>query len=164
MEAYTDADWAGSATDWRLTLGYCTFVRGSLVTWRSKKQNVVARSNAEAEFRILAQGVCELLWIKLLLSDLDIDQTDSMQLYYDNKAAISIAHNLVLHDRTKHCKIDRHFIKEKLTSGTICTPFVQAGEQLADILTKGVGSKPLHDILGKLGMRGISSHQLKGEC
>ncbi|GMP55257.1 hypothetical protein CsSME_00020123 [Camellia sinensis var. sinensis] len=82
-------------------------------------------------------------------------RTDSMRLYCDNKAAINIAHNPVQHDRTKHVEIDRHFIKEKLTSGTICTPFVQSGEQLADILTKGIGNKPFHDILGKLGMRDI---------
>jgi ATP sulfurylase len=58
-----------------------------------------------------------------------------MRLYCDNKAAISIAHNLVQHDRTKHVEIDRHFIKEKLREGAICTPYVKIGEQLADILT-----------------------------
>ncbi|XP_028110199.1 uncharacterized protein LOC114308733 isoform X2 [Camellia sinensis] len=54
VEAYTDADWAGSVTDRRLTLGYCTFVGGNLVTWRSEKQNVVANSSAEAKFRAIA--------------------------------------------------------------------------------------------------------------
>ena len=63
VEAYTDADWAGSVTDRRSTTGYCSFVGGNLVTWRSKKQSVVARSSAEAEFRAMAQGVCELLWV-----------------------------------------------------------------------------------------------------
>ena len=37
VEVYTDADWAGSVTDRRSTSGYCTFVGGNLVTWRSKK-------------------------------------------------------------------------------------------------------------------------------
>lgn len=50
VKAYTDADWAGSSIDRRSTSGYCTFVWGNLVTWRSKKQNVVARSSAEAEY------------------------------------------------------------------------------------------------------------------
>ncbi|RVW89842.1 putative mitochondrial protein [Vitis vinifera] len=59
-----DADWAGSVNNRRSTSGYCTFVWGNLVTWRSKKQNVVARSNTEAEFRAVAQGICELLWVK----------------------------------------------------------------------------------------------------
>jgi len=61
IEAYIDADWAGSITDRRSTSGYCTFVGGNLVTWRSKKQSVVAKSSAEAEFRAMAQGVCEIL-------------------------------------------------------------------------------------------------------
>ncbi|RVW19641.1 Retrovirus-related Pol polyprotein from transposon RE1 [Vitis vinifera] len=43
---------------------------GNLVTWKSKKQNVVARSRAEAEFRGMALGLCEALWLRLLLQDL----------------------------------------------------------------------------------------------
>ena len=50
IEIFSDADWAGSVTDRRSTSGYCLFVWGNLVTWRSKKQLVVARSSAEAEF------------------------------------------------------------------------------------------------------------------
>ncbi|RDX69466.1 putative mitochondrial protein, partial [Mucuna pruriens] len=42
MEIYTDADYAGSVVDRKSTSGYCMFLRGNLVTWRSKKQNVIA--------------------------------------------------------------------------------------------------------------------------
>jgi hypothetical protein len=49
-----------------------------------------------------------------------------MTLHCDNKAAISIAYNLVQHDRTKHVEIDRHFIKEKLDQKLIQFPFVQS--------------------------------------
>lgn len=155
VEAYTDADWAGSVTDRRSTSGYCTFVGGNLVTWRSKKQSVVARSSAEAEFRAMAHGVCELLWLKSLLKELGFDNKEPMKLYCDNKAAINIAHNPVQHDRTKHVEVDRHFIKEKLDAGVICTPFVKTGNQLADILTKGVPNGVLHSFLTKLGIRNI---------
>ncbi|RVX03734.1 Retrovirus-related Pol polyprotein from transposon RE1 [Vitis vinifera] len=51
IEVYTDADWVGAVDDRRSTSGYFTFVGGNLVTWKSKKQNVVARSSAKAEFR-----------------------------------------------------------------------------------------------------------------
>ena len=57
VEVFTDPDWAGLREDRRSTTGYCTFVWGNLVTWQSKKQNVVARSSAEAEFRAVAQGI-----------------------------------------------------------------------------------------------------------
>ena len=95
VEAYTDANWADSITDRRSTTGYCTFVGGNLVTWKSKKQSVVARSSIEVEFRSMEQGVCELLWVKIILSDLGFGPKDSMKLYCENKATIDIAHNPV---------------------------------------------------------------------
>ena len=42
LEAYIDADYAGSIVDRKSNSGYCTFLGGNLVTWRSKKQRVVA--------------------------------------------------------------------------------------------------------------------------
>jgi len=42
LEAYTDADYVGSLVDRRSTTGYCTFLGGNLVSWRSNKQNMVA--------------------------------------------------------------------------------------------------------------------------
>ncbi|XP_059627255.1 TMV resistance protein N-like [Cornus florida] len=59
-------------------------------------------------------------------------------LYCDNKSAISIAANPVQHDRIKHIEVDRHFIRENIISGQICTPFVTSSQQLADILTNSV--------------------------
>ena len=53
IEVYTDADWAGSASDRRSTSGYFTFVGGNLNIWRSKKQHVVARSRAEIKAWLL---------------------------------------------------------------------------------------------------------------
>ncbi|RVW23389.1 Retrovirus-related Pol polyprotein from transposon RE1 [Vitis vinifera] len=152
LEAYTDADYAGSIIDRRSTSGYCTFLGGNLVTWKSKKQNVVAWSSAEVEFRAMTQGVCELLWLKIVLEDLKIKWDGPMRLYCDNKSAISIAHNPVQHNRTKHIEIDRHFIKEKLDSGLICTPYVSTHGQLDDVLTKGLSSSVFQSFVSKLGI------------
>ena len=66
------------------------FVGGNLFTWRSKKQKVVAKSSAKAEFRGMSHGVCELLWLKKLLRDLGFKPKGAMKLYCDNKAAIEI--------------------------------------------------------------------------
>ena len=121
----------------------------------AKKQGVVARSSAEAEYRGMAKGVCELLWIKRLLKDLKIHPSAPMKLYCDNKAACDIAHNPVQHDRTKHVEIDRHFIKEKLEAKIIEVPHVRSQDQLADILTKAVSSQAFHGTLAKLGMQNI---------
>ncbi|KAK3038643.1 hypothetical protein RJ639_027306 [Escallonia herrerae] len=152
VDVYTDADWAGAVDDRRSTSGYFTFVGGNLVTWRSKKKNVVARSSAEAEFRGIALGVCEALWLRLLLQDLGCVSKQPIKLYCDNKAACDIAHNLVQHDRTKHVEIDRFFIKEKLDEKIVELPHIRSEDQLADILTKAVSSRVFSKFLSKLCM------------
>ena len=151
IECYTDADWAGSLDDRRSTSGYCTFVGGNIVTWRSKKQNVVARSIAEVEFRAMAHGVYEVLWLKIILMELGLFQARPLMMYCDNKAALDIAHNPVQHGRTKHIEIDRHFIKEKLDQGIICMHYVSSSNQLADILTKGLAEKVFSSLCSKMG-------------
>lgn len=152
IEAYTNANWAGSVVDRRSTSGYCTYVWGNLVTWRSKKQNVVTRSSDEAEFRSLANGVSELIWLKLLLKELQVTTKSPMKLYSDNKAAINIAHNPIHHDSTKHVEVDRHFIKEKIKYGSICIPYVSSAEQTSDILTKGLSRPLFGKMINKLGL------------
>ena len=109
--AYTDANWAADRDDRKSTSRYFTLVGGNLITWKSKKQKVVSLSSAEAEFRGIAKGITEIIWIKKLLSELHFPQKKACNLFCDNKAAISIFKNPVQHDRTKHVEIDRHFIK-----------------------------------------------------
>lgn len=152
VDAYTDANWVGAVDDRRSTSGYFTFVGGNLVTWRNKKQNVVARSSVEAEFRGMALGICETLWLKLLMEDLGYPPKQPIQLYCDNKAACDIAHNPIQHGRTKHVEVDRFFIKEKLDEKTVELPKIRSEDQLADILTKAVSTRVFSKFLSKLGM------------
>ena len=72
----------------------------------------MARSSVEAEYRAIALGICELLWLKRLLGELKITTKGPMKLYCDNKEAINISNNPLQHDRTKHIEINQHFIKE----------------------------------------------------
>ncbi|RVX02081.1 Copia protein [Vitis vinifera] len=156
-EVYSDADWAGNIIDRRSTSGYCSFVWGNLVTWRSKKQSVVARSSAEAEYRALAQGICEGIWIKRVLSELGQTSSSPILMMCDNQATISIAKNPMHHDMTKHVEIDKHFIIEKMTSETVKLNYVPTKHQTADILTKALPRPNFEDLTCKLGLYDIYS-------
>ena len=133
-----------------------------------KKQSVVSRSSVESEFKALALGICEGMWILRLLKELKLEPTNPIKLLCDNQAAISIAKNLVHHDRTKHIEIDRHFISKKIDKGIIHLDYIPMKLQIADILIKALPRPNFEELSHKLSMHNIynssSTTQLEGEC
>ena len=105
----------------------------------------------------MALGLCELLWVKIVLEDLKISVNEPIKLFCDNQSAISITHNPVQHDRTKHIKIDRHFIKKKLEKGIIQIPYISSEKQVDDLLTKGLATRRFEYLACNLGMIDIHS-------
>lgn len=69
--------------DTKSTIGYCIKLWRNLVIWWSKRQIIVARSSVEAEYKVIAQHICELIWLEKLLSDLDFPLENPMKLCND---------------------------------------------------------------------------------
>ncbi|XP_078427688.1 DENN (AEX-3) domain-containing protein isoform X1 [Wolffia australiana] len=160
---YTDSDYAGSFEDSRSTLGYCSFLGGNLATWRSQKQKEVSLSSAEAELRALKKGVCEGMWLKDILQDLHLFPGTGIHLYSDSKSAIAMAKNPVQHERTKHARVARHYIKKNIDDGFIVPHYIPTLEQVADVLTKGLPGPHFQALVSKLSMFNIYT-QLEGGC
>lgn len=78
--------------------------------------------------------------MKILLTDLEISLLSLIEIYYNNKYAINITHNLVHHDCTKYKEMDCHFMKEKLETDLISIPYISTQNQSTYLLAKGVSS------------------------
>lgn len=117
----------------------------------------MSRSSTEAEYRAIAHGICELIWLDRLLIELKIDVNDQLHLYSDSQPAIANVHNPIQHHRMKHVRIDRNFIKSEIESGKIKLSYVPSTDQEADILTKPLLRISFESNVSKLGMIDIHS-------
>ena len=123
---------------------------------------MVSRSSAETELQSLALGICESLWLKILLEELGMNIECPINSYYDNKATIVVSHNPMHHDRIKHVEIDKLFIKEKVDEVTLHIQYISSGEQIADILTKALFRPSFDRLIDKLGMYNLYRPRLRG--
>ena len=110
----------------------------------------MARSSTEVEYRALTDTTSELLWLRWLLKDLGVSTSSATPLYCDNQSAIHIAHNDVFHKRTKHIKIDCHFIRYHLVHGALKLFSVFSKYQLADIFTESLPKGRTRDLVNNL--------------
>jgi hypothetical protein len=108
----------------------------NLVSWSSKKQPIVSRSSIEAEYKTLANGEAEAMWISSLLTELGVTQQRAPILWCDYLGATYLTVNLVFHARMKHIELYFHFVLESIAEGSLQGKFISSSDQLVDVFTK----------------------------
>ncbi|CAA0805773.1 cysteine-rich RLK (RECEPTOR-like protein kinase) 8 [Striga hermonthica] len=119
FQGFSDSDWAGSIDDMRSTTGYCFSFGSGAFSWSSKKQDVVAQSTAKAKFIAANAAVNQAIWIRKILEDLHMKQTEPTEIFVDNQTTIAISKDPVFHGKTKHFNIRLYHLREKQKDGEI---------------------------------------------
>ncbi|KAI3516852.1 hypothetical protein L1887_15941 [Cichorium endivia] len=104
----------------------------------------------KAEYRSLAYTTAELLWLKQLISDLQVPITGPPLLLCDNVGAIFMTKNPVISTRSKHIALDFHFIREQVEAGQLKICHVSSKDQLADLFTKPLAKDRIVFLRSKL--------------
>jgi transposase InsO family protein len=153
---FTDSDFAGDVDDRKSTSGYVFLLGGGAVSWRSRKQPLVAFSTVEAEYIGTSDAAKEAIWIRNLFAslhkkeiksetddpnELATEKGDSIipqQIFVDNQGAMQLAKDPKFHERTKHISVRYHFVRDACEREIIRLSYLPTSDMVADILTKAL--------------------------
>jgi hypothetical protein len=135
---YIDVDWAGYPDTRQSTSDYIMFLGANLISWSSKDQNIISRSSAEVDYRVVVNGVAKACWLRQLLQELHAPLMKSTLVYYNNVSTVYVSTNPIQHQRMKHVKINLHFLREHVAIGDVRILHVPTTSQFTGILMKGL--------------------------
>jgi hypothetical protein len=110
LEGFSDSDFAGDYDTRKSTYGYLFKFNNAPISWKTKRQSTIALSTTEAEFNSLEQAICEAIWLKNLISELNYPLL-TIPIKRDNLAFISLTYNPEFYQRTKHTALYYYYIR-----------------------------------------------------
>jgi hypothetical protein len=156
LVGHADANWGGDIDTRRSTTGFVFDLGSGAISWSSKRQPTVSLSTCEAEYQAQTAAAKEAVWLRSLLNELLIPETESPYatiIYADNQGAIALAKDPKYHARTKHIDIQHHWIREKIAGGEVKLEYVHTSRQIADGLTKPLPKDAFYAFRKALGVR-----------
>ncbi|KAL4188208.1 hypothetical protein AMTRI_Chr09g42940 [Amborella trichopoda] len=141
--------------DAKSTSGYVFMLGGGVVSWKPKKQDIVALSTMEAEYVACCLAAKEAVWIKKFLNQLSFHpvRCEAVRILCDNMAAICIFKELCFHKNSKHIKPYFYHLRNEVRMREIEISYISTDLMIADPLTKGVAPNVFVRHVSEMGMR-----------
>jgi hypothetical protein len=121
LAGYSDSDYANCPDTSRSIGGYCFSLGSGVISWSSRKR-VVADSSCYAEYIALHEASHEAVFLRQLLSGLDLLPNAPTPLHCDNDAASCLAGDQVGHPSVKHIRVKFHYVGRSLRRSPSWSP------------------------------------------
>jgi hypothetical protein len=148
---YSDASFADDKITRRSTGGYLFKMSNGAISWRSKKQEIVTLSTAEAELVSLCDASKEALWFRNLVLEVE-ERNLPIIVYEDNQSTILLAEEDPYRDRSKHIDLRYKFLKERIEQKELRIEYLNTKEMIADIFTKPLLRQQFEILRRQLGL------------
>jgi hypothetical protein len=140
--AATDASFAMCPLTRKSHAGYVIFLNHGPISYKSKLQNIVTLSSAEAEFVALSDVTCEVKYLRELSRGLGYPQREATLVFEDNRAAILVAQNeCSASGRMRHVDVKFRFVVEAVKNKEIRVRYIPTDLNFADCFTKSLTPK-----------------------
>lgn len=143
LKAFADADYAGEPEEndhpMRSLSGMIAYIHGvGPVYSKSKMQKTVARSTAESEYKSASVAAQIVSGLRNFLEGFGLKQVDATPIGGDNQAALAQLKNRLAGSKSRHVKVDFHYVKELVQQKEVEFYYTPTEEMVADIMTKAL--------------------------
>jgi transposase InsO family protein len=150
---YSDASWAEDPNDRKSTTGYCCRINGGIVSWCSRKQELIALSSMESEYIALSETCKELKWVRMIMKSFhNFSVPEKVDMNTDSQSSMKFIKNQKFSNRSKHIDIKFHYVKHLVESGEIDLIYCRTDENIADMFTKPLGAIKLSQLRSYSGL------------
>jgi len=152
LVGYIDSDWAGNRHDWKSQGGYHFKMAGVPISWKSKKQTVVARLTTKAEYLACSEAIREAQGLISLHRDIT-GETMVPLIHCDSNGALSTIHSTKTSDKAKHINVPFHNSRHLDAAGVVKFTEIDTLENLADVMTKALPPEKHQYLTHGIGLR-----------
>lgn len=140
IEVYVDASLGINDDEGKSTTGYIIKVFDDVISWRTKKQNHVAQSSAEAEYCAFSTAIQETTSVVDMCNRLLKIQLIPT-VFEDNKSTIAMAKSETVPALQHLTKLFYHYVGQEVQRRNIILTWISTADQIGDFFTKSLAKE-----------------------
>ena len=130
LEGYNDANWNNLLDGSKETSGYIFNIARGVVSWKSKKQTILAQSTIEFEIIALVTASEEASWLKRLLSEIPVWEKpmSAVLIHCDSTMAIAKIENHYYNGKRRKIRRKHNTIRDCISKGAVRVDHVRTDD------------------------------------